>query len=207
MNFKDYVSSCVSSVPIEDAIERYTGRPIRNHRTSCPIHNGNGQNFRTDGDMYYCYVCHSHGNVVQFVQEYFGLTAWEAIRKIDGDYGLGLPFGTDYDPKAAKIMREARRRREKEAKTRQEQQDYLYTLTAIYEAWCLLRTDAKEAMLKYRPTDPGEDIHPQYASACMWWDYICWNMDELELEMSEVKRKWKERERKSSGTSKNAMVS
>jgi len=186
VRFRDTMNAICDMVPLEDAIERYTGHRIRNHRTNCPIHEGDGQNMRTDNNIFYCYVCHAHGNVVQFVQEYFRLDGWQALSKLNTDYDLGL-FPHYYDEKAAKILRDSRARRLAEMSREEAIKHQIAALSSVYGAWCAWRRGAAEDMIKYRPKDPGGEIDERYAEAVKWWDYINYNMDELELEFFRLK--------------------
>lgn len=91
----DYAGIIKSSVPMQDVVERYTGqRPIRN-RMRCPIHHGKDRNLRIYPKSYYCWVCHAHGDVIQFVMSVMGLSFQDAMQRIDDDFGLGLPIGAE----------------------------------------------------------------------------------------------------------------
>lgn len=91
----DYAGIIKSSIPMQDVVERYTGqRPIRN-RIRCPIHHGSDLNMRIYPKSYYCWVCHAAGDQIQFVQSVLGLSFQDAMRRINDDFGLGLPIGAE----------------------------------------------------------------------------------------------------------------
>ena len=91
----DYAGIIKSSVPMQDVVERYTGqRPIRN-RIRCPIHHGSDLNMRIYGKSYYCWVCHAAGDQIQFVQSVLGVSFRDAMIRLNEDFNLDLPIGTD----------------------------------------------------------------------------------------------------------------
>ena len=91
----DYAGIIKSSVPMQDVVERYTGEPIRFNRMRCPIHHGKDRNLRIYPKSYYCWVCHAHGDVIQFVMGVCGLSFQDAVKKLNADYDLHLPIGQE----------------------------------------------------------------------------------------------------------------
>ena len=91
----DYTEIIKRLVPMQDVAERYTGEPIRFNRMRCPIHHGKDRNLRIYPKSYYCWVCHAHGDVIQFVQSVLGLSFQDAMRRINDDFGFGLPIGAE----------------------------------------------------------------------------------------------------------------
>lgn len=91
----DYAEFIKRMVPMPDVAERYTGEPIRFNRMRCPIHHGKDRNLRIYPKSYYCWVCHAHGDVIQFVMSVLGLSFQGAMERINSDYALGLPIGQE----------------------------------------------------------------------------------------------------------------
>ena len=91
----DYAEIIKRIVPMQDVAERYTGEPIRFNRMRCPIHHGKDRNLRVYPKSYYCWVCHAHGDVIQFVMSVLGLSFQDAMERINSDYTLGLPIGQE----------------------------------------------------------------------------------------------------------------
>lgn len=91
----DYAEIIKRLVPMHDVAERYTGQRIVRNRIRCPMHNGTDRNMRIYPKSYYCWVCHAHGDVIQFVMTVLGLSFQDAMRRINADFGLGLPIGAE----------------------------------------------------------------------------------------------------------------
>ena len=89
----DYAELIKRLVPMRDVAERYTGEPIRFNRMRCPIHHGKDRNLRIYPKSYYCWVCHAHGDVIQFVMSVLGLSFQDAMKRLNEDFGLNLPIG------------------------------------------------------------------------------------------------------------------
>lgn len=75
---------------------------------------------------YHCFSCQAHGDVINFVQQYFALPFRDALSKINNDFHLGLPINTSVDAeKRRQMRREAEERRERREAIRKEH-DRLY---------------------------------------------------------------------------------
>lgn len=105
----DYAEIIKRFVPMRDVAERYTGEPIRFNRMRCPIHHGKDRNLRIYPKSYYCWVCHAHGDVIQFVMSVLDLSFQDAMQRINADFGLGLPIGQEQTELARKRLDELNR--------------------------------------------------------------------------------------------------
>ena len=88
----DYAEIIKSSVPMRDAVERYTGQRVVLNRICCPIHHGKDRNMRIYSRSYYCWVCHASGDVIQFVMGVMGLSFKDAMARLNDDFNLDLPI-------------------------------------------------------------------------------------------------------------------
>lgn len=102
------------SVTVPDAVDHYTDSRIVHHRIPCPFHSGHDSNMRVYRDSYYCFVCHASGDVIRFVEDFFGLGFVDALRKLDTDFGIGL-FNTELS-RAELMQAEQERKRRAEQK-------------------------------------------------------------------------------------------
>ena len=91
----DYAEIIKSTIPMRDAVERYSGQRIYRNRIRCPIHHGSDYNMRIYDRSYYCWVCHASGDVIQFVQSVLGISFSDAMKRLNDDFHLGLPIGTE----------------------------------------------------------------------------------------------------------------
>ena len=91
----DYAEIIKSTILMPDAVERYTGQRIYRNRIRCPIHHGSDYNMRIYQRSYHCFVCHATGDVIQFVQSVCGVSFQDAMARLNEDFNLGLPIGTE----------------------------------------------------------------------------------------------------------------
>ena len=68
------------------------GLEIRHGRCRCPIHGGNDFNCVLYGNQrgYYCHVCKSGGDVIQFAQQYYKYSFKDCIAWFNDTFHLGL---------------------------------------------------------------------------------------------------------------------
>ena len=115
----DYAEIIKSSVPMHDAVERYTGQRIVLNRICCPIHHGRDRNMRIYQRSFHCFVCHATGDVIQFVMGVLGLPFRDAMQRLNEDFNIGLPIGTERTdlnrPDLNRINREIARRKWQES--------------------------------------------------------------------------------------------
>ena len=90
----EYAVAIKQIVTMPDVLERYTSSfAPRKNRIPCPIHNGEDYNFCFSDSGFHCFVCGASGDVIGFVQELFSLRFIDAVKKLNDDFGLGLPTG------------------------------------------------------------------------------------------------------------------
>ena len=106
----DYTEIIKRLVPMQDVAERYTGEPIRFNRMRCPIHHGKDRNLRIYPKSFYCWVCHAHGDAIQFVMSVCCLSFQDAMQRINDDFGLGLPIGQEQTELDRKRLAELNRK-------------------------------------------------------------------------------------------------
>lgn len=110
----DCVDTIKSSVSMRDVCDRYGFTINRQNKTTCPFHDDHNASLHIyPGERgYYCFSCGAHGDVVNFVRQYFGLTFRDALARLDVDFSLGLDLDEESDTDAKKSARiEAERRR------------------------------------------------------------------------------------------------
>ena len=68
---------------------RYGLKVSRNGMTRCPFHNDKHPSMKIDQN-YYCFACGAKGDAVNYVAVLFGLSQFEAAKKINDDFSLGI---------------------------------------------------------------------------------------------------------------------
>ena len=108
LNTKKFSSQIVSDVLSANDIVGVIGgylelKPAGTARFKalCPFHNEKTPSFTVSRDrqIYYCFGCEKHGDAINFLQEYEGLTFYEALRKLADRVGIRLPATTERDNK------------------------------------------------------------------------------------------------------------
>ena len=74
------------SVTTRQAAERYGIRVERNGMCRCPFHDDSTPSMKLDR-RYYCFGCGATGDVIDFVARLFGLSSYEAAKKLASEYG------------------------------------------------------------------------------------------------------------------------
>lgn len=105
------VKDSVSALDVGHAM----GLEIRHGRCQCPIHGGNDFNcvLYKGNRGYYCHVCKSGGDVIQFAQQYYSMSFKDCIAWFNGTFHLGLDLDGPIDPSKQKQAKKALEMRKK----------------------------------------------------------------------------------------------
>ena len=76
------------TVTVGQAAEYYGMKIGRNNMICCPFHNDHHPSMKLNTTYYYCFGCGATGDVIQFVANLFGLSNYEAAKKIAVDFGI-----------------------------------------------------------------------------------------------------------------------
>ena len=76
-------------VTARQVAERYGLKVSRNGMTRCPFHNDKHPSMKIDQN-YYCFACGAKGDAVNYVAVLFGFSQFEAAKKINDDFSLGI---------------------------------------------------------------------------------------------------------------------
>lgn len=149
-------------VEMPEIAERYGFELNQSHMICCPFHGEKTASMRIYSDHWHCFGCGQHGDSVKFVQQLYNLSAIDAARKINSDFGLGIAFGGQ-KPEVAE------RREPTKAEIRkafEAWQKYAFkVLDSYYKLLC-------EWYDTFRPTDPDKPLNPLFLRACREKDYI-----------------------------------
>lgn len=91
----DYAGDIKRAVTMREAAEVYGLHVNRNGYTCCPFHHEKTPSMKIykGNGGWHCFGCGKGGDVISFVQEFFGLSFQEACSKLNDDFHLGLPIG------------------------------------------------------------------------------------------------------------------
>lgn len=102
-------------IDMQEVAEGYGFQVNRMGFIPCPFHNEKTASLKVfPGNRgWHCFGCHQGGSVIDFVCKYFELSPFDAARKLNQDFRLGLPL--DHTPTAEEQKEVQRRRRTAEA--------------------------------------------------------------------------------------------
>ena len=146
-----------SAVTVKQAAEHYGCKVNRGDMICCPFHDDRHPSMKLNRDYFYCFGCGATGDVIDFVARLFGLSSYEAAKK------LAYDFGIDPDkPPAAMALKKpyplARVFRNDEMHCQRVLCDYLHLL----ESW----------KVQYAPKTPEDVLDDRFVEACQMLDYV-----------------------------------
>ena len=91
----------------------------RNGLVCCPFHDDHHPSMKID-QYYYCFACGAKGDGINYVSEMFGLSQYEATKKIIADFGLSIHIESKTNKEALKLWKkkEAEKKRIDDIKQR-----------------------------------------------------------------------------------------
>lgn len=106
--------SIKAAVNIDDLMKNYGIQTNRQGVACCPLHNEKTPSFKVypKTNSFYCFGCGAGGDVIKFVELMEHVSASDAAKIIDGNFGLGICGGK---PSFEAIKTQIRRKREREA--------------------------------------------------------------------------------------------
>ena len=146
-----------SAVTVKQAAEHYGCKVNRGDMICCP-------SMKLNRDYFYCFGCGATGDVIDFVARLFGLSSYEAAKKLAYDFGLD----PDKPPAAMALKKPyplARAFRDEEMYCQRVLCDYLHLL----EHW----------KIEYAPQSPEDDLDDRFVEACHMIEYIDHLLDVL----------------------------
>lgn len=73
-----------------DAAQMYGLNVRSNGMTNCPFHEDHDPSLKLDRH-FYCFGCHAHGDVIDFVSRIFRISRYDAAQRIAADFGIYEP--------------------------------------------------------------------------------------------------------------------
>ena len=160
----DLFTQIKTAVSVKEAAEYYGLEVNRGSMTRCPFHADRTPSMKLNEDYFYCFGCGTTDDVIDFVARLFGLSSYEAAKK------LAYDFGIDPDkPPAAMALKKpyplARAFRNDEMYCQRVLCDYLHLL----ERW----------KVEYAPQSPEDDPDDRFVEACHMIGYVDYLLDVL----------------------------
>ena len=168
---KNIFTTVKAAVTTKQAAEYYGLKVSRNGMTCCPFHEDRHPSMKVD-ERYYCFGCHETGDVIDFTAKLFGLTPYEAAKKLAWDFHIDPT--TPHPPVAAAMKKQAV----------QDRQDEAFCMRALVDCEATLR-NWKEQYAPSSPDDPWDD---RFVEACNMLDYVSAMVDILFMPDAEMRK-------------------
>lgn len=126
----------------------------------CPFHNDRHPSLKLNENYYYCFGCGVTGDVIDFVARLFGLTSFEAAKKLSQDFDI------DPDPDATPMAVSAKKLQFYKEKNEQKE------LRECYRALCDYLHLLEEWKVVFALRTPEEDMDDRFAEACEMLAYM-----------------------------------
>ncbi|SCX96611.1 CHC2 zinc finger domain-containing protein [Butyrivibrio sp. INlla14] len=172
-------------ITTKQAVQGYGIAVNRNSMCCCPFHNDKNPSMKVD-NRFHCFACGADGDVINFVEKYYGLSPIEAAKKLNDDFNLGIDFSFKVKP-TVKSPEELQRQKQKELSD------------AITKAFEITRRDYINILSKYHrllwkwkrdyaPAIETEDAnwHPFFVEACNKLDIVNELLDGLNFGSREL---------------------
>ena len=147
-----------ASVSVPEAAKRYGIHADRHGMVRCLFHDDRHPSLKLNQHYYYCFGCGAAGDVIDLVSRVFGLSPYEAARKLAADFGID----PDKPPAAAALAKpklpEVKAFRDEERYCQGVICDYLHLL----EDW----------KVKYAPAAMEDKLDDRFVEACLMLERI-----------------------------------
>ena len=153
-----------SAVTVKQAAEYYGYKVNRSGMICCPFHDDRHPSMKLNKDYFYCFGCGATGDVIDFVARLFGLSSYEAAKKLAYDFGIN----PDNPPVAMALKKPyplARVFRNDEMYCQRVLCDYLHLL----ERW----------KIEYAPQSPEDNLDDRFVEAGQMLEYVEYLLDVL----------------------------
>ena len=169
----------------QEAARQYGLEINRYGKALCPFHNDRHPSLYVADDHYYCYGCGEHGDVIDLTARLFGLSLYEAAKKLSYDFGISQD----------KPQQDIRRKKNEAQQLRENERLCFLRLTEYQR--CL-----QEWKVRYSPCSPEDTPDQRYLEACHKLDYVEYLLEVLTsgtshernevIQMLMTESKWKE---------------
>ena len=89
-NYMTIYKRIKKTVTALDAAQMYVLNVRSNGITNWPFHEDHNPSLKLDR-RFYCFVCHTHGDVIDFVSRLFGISRYDTAQRIAADFGIYAP--------------------------------------------------------------------------------------------------------------------
>lgn len=186
MTIVDYAVAIKNCVYMPDVLQKYGFGTGKHRRIPCPFHNGKDNNLSYNRTCYHCFVCGAKGDIIGFIQNYFDLSFYETINKINIDFCLNLPIGESTSNETLKKIEEKTQKlKEKRIEELRRKQELENNYWNAFDGLKLI----KDVIRANRPLSPYEKPSELFIYALQELSYQEYLFDLAESEIISYERK------------------
>ena len=159
MNLFETVKTAVNA---REAAQLYGVAVNRCGMALCPFHNDHHPSLLVADDHYHCFACGAHGDVIDLAANLFGLSLYDAARKLEADFHLAPD---------KPLPESIRRKLKQKTKAQQLREDERLCCSVLGQ----YRRTLEEWKLRYAPQTPEETPNEWFVEACHrlpWAEYL-----------------------------------
>ena len=179
MNNTAFANEIKSRLTMSEILAFYGFSPNSKGFICCPFHNEKTPSFKayngTGGCN--CFGCGEHGSVIDFVMKYFNLSFTEAVKKLNADFGLGLPIGDVSFEQLREMYYKSKMIQAKREREKAEKEKIKAEYWAAFDEWKRLDDNRR----KYKPTNQDEELHPLFIESLQKLEHALYVLEMLEV--------------------------
>ena len=161
-NCKNLFETVKTAVNVREAAQLYGVAVNRCGMALCPFHNDRHPSLLVADDHYHCFACGAHGDVIDLAANLFGLSLYDAARKLAADFHLAPD-----KPLPESICQKLKQK----TKAQQLREDERLCCSVLGQ----YRRTLEEWKLQYAPQTPEETLNERFVEACHrlpWAEYL-----------------------------------
>ena len=147
------------SVTARQAAELYGLKVNRNGMTCCPFHNDKYPSMKVD-KSFYCFACGEKGDVIHFTEKFFGLSVYEAAKKLAEDFYI--PIENSKRKSKSKYRKKETKKKTKYQLMQEFEKWEIYCIRTLSEYLHLLEV----WKLQYAPRQLEDEWREEFIEAC-----------------------------------------
>lgn len=151
--------SVKATVTTRRAAEHYGIECSRNGMAQCPFHDDRTPSMKLDA-RFHCFGCQADGDVIDFTAALFGISKYDAAKKLAADFGIAIDHHTPSPAAGSNVI--------PITAARSERQWLLHAADILIAYEKLL----KEWRRRYVPPDRDSELHPLYVESLRQLDRI-----------------------------------
>ena len=182
MIYDNFAEQIKSAVTVLDVCEMYGIELHRGNFVYCPFHNEKTPSLKVYKGKkgFYCFGCGKGGDVITFVQGYLNISYADAVKKLNYDFGLGLPLERKLTMREKYEFQRKEKERQQRLKAKKEAEKRRFDrYQRAYAKWIELDKKIRE----FKPKNPDEPLDIEFIKALRDKELVEIELEEAESEV------------------------